>query len=199
MKKWIGLFSFLMIGFASQAKAVSFLVEPYLGVHLMGGGDGVINGLNYDNEFSGTGYGARLGITQLGLMLGLDYSLSSGDNSYEATTTGAAAIGDDEFDRTNIGLFVGYDFITMFRFWATYYFSANIEDGNGSDAGDEYDGNGYGLGIGYTGLPIVSINLEYQTFEYDEFFDASAGSTATLNNKPSSNNIFLSISAPFEL
>ncbi len=200
-----------VIGFNTHA---ALLVEPLVGLSLNGGGDSKIkvdngNTTNWENDYSALGYGLRLGYESiLGIMVGAEYSAqlshgmkvknkASGTFTYDGVETN-----EYEFDAStrNIGIFVGYSFPILLRVWGTFFFDSTLSveadatpravDANGN----EYDGSGRSFGVGYTGLPFISVNLEYRTFEWDEK-RPRANSNYTADHEAS--EIFLSVSAPF--
>jgi hypothetical protein len=152
------LFLVSLFTFANTASA-SFLVEPYLGYQLGSGDRGTT-----DFSYNAPTYGARVGYQMLGFMGGIDYSLSSFDLESENTVTNAKS--ESAFKKNQLGVFAGYDFPILLRAWATYYVSAKLE--NDVATPTEYSGGGYALGVGFSGLPFVSLNVEYKTFSYDE-------------------------------
>ena len=179
----------LFLGFfclTEQAQA-GVLVEPYLGFSIAGDGESTISTVNYDFSYSSVTYGGRLGYSFLGLMGGLDYSMQS----FKADVDAGGTETKKDVDKSQLGLFVGYDFPILLRAWATYFLSAKADF-------TDYEfksGGGYALGVGFTGLPFVSINLEYRDLEYDKFEWAT---THTYDKKASLSEILLSVSAPFD-
>lgn len=142
---------------ATTASA-GFLVEPYLG-YRVGDLESTPNGsIAYDT--SGHSIGARLGGTFTMFMAGIDYSM--GSLSADQTKGGST---DVDLDTTQLGIFAGIELPVLLRAWATYYVSANFENSSNSN---EWKGDGIGLGVGFTGLPFVSLNLEYKKMSYDE-------------------------------
>lgn len=159
MKKFTQLALLLatVLGFASQAQA-SLLIEPLVGYS--------VGKYNYeykeagitdsdDESIQGLSYGGRLGYQNLGFQLGLDYLASSMD------------IDGDDFNTTEWGGFVGFEFPILVRVYAGYVFS-----GTGKLEGDNDDlnlkgGTGPKLGVGFTLLPFLDINLEYRRITYD--------------------------------
>lgn len=183
----IAVFSLFI--FTSTAQA-GILVEPYVGYSI---------GLSKDYgnttyDYKTPQFGARLGYQFLGLMAGIDYSLSSSfDLSQKNKTTGATS--KVSSDKNQLGLFVGYEFPILLRAWGTYFLDSNLN--KSSTPGKAYSGNGYALGAGFTGLPFVSLNLEYRSFSYDS--SKISGSTTALNPKWTMNEILLSVSLPINI
>lgn len=183
----IALFSLFL--FTSTVQA-GVLVEPYAGYSI---------GLSKDYgnstyDYSTPQFGARLGYQFLGLMAGVDYSLSSSfDLNEKDKTTGATTKTSSE--KNQVGLFVGYNLPMLLRAWGTYYLDANLK--NTPVPATTYNGNGYALGVGFTGLPFVSLNLEYRSFSYDS--SKTSGTKSTLTPKWKMNEILFSISLPINI
>ncbi len=158
----------------------SLLIEPHLGYNIYGNADYQSASIKYN----GAQYGARLGGQYLGLMGGFDYTHSS----FTYKTTGAA---DSDKTRNQFGVFVGYNLPVFVRAWFGYYFSDKLTTTSNSSW---IKGNGTELGLGFTGIPFLSINLQYRMSTYDE---TSTGGALTPNAKPK--EFVLGVSAPFTL
>ncbi len=173
--------------FSNTAQA-GVLVEPYLGFGIGSGDRG-----NIDYDYTTPQFGARLGYSFLGLMGGIDYSLATSfDIDAENTTTGVNS--STSYKKNQFGIFVGYELPILLRAWGTYYVNASLEDDIAPIS--DYSGSGYALGVGFTGLPFVSLNLEYRSFSYDEV--ETSGSTSTLSPSFDLNEILLSVSLPLD-
>jgi len=184
-----------------QTLHAALLIEPYLGYSLGGGGETGVNTSTYIHEYSGLNLGVRFGyILPLGPMFGLDYSFATHDLD---STLGNASFS-DEIKKKQWGLFVGFNLPVLVRVWGTYFFSAGF-DGQDQEKNNQLynendaikSGSGYALGIGYTGLPFLSINFEYRTFEYDTLLIEEA--EATNYNGTDLNEFLLSVSTPINL
>lgn len=175
----------IITGLASFSAKASLLIEPHLGFNLSGGGKS--NGVDY--SYNGAQYGLRLGGQYLGLMAGIDYNLSS--YTWEQTPGG-----DDTFDRSEFGLFVGYNLPILVRFWGAYYFSNTAKDTNSTGrtvSGAKYEGSSVELGAGWTALPFLSLNLAYRNISLDT-------KPSTISGGSISNNEFvLGVSLPLTL
>jgi hypothetical protein len=64
-----------------------------------------------------------------------------------------------------MGLFVSYEFPILLRVYATYILSSKADTGQPADI----EGSGMKLGVGWTGLPFVVINLEMTNRTFDEY------------------------------
>lgn len=141
----------LLVG-AAQAQA-GILLEPYLGYHT---GD---FGQATKNDTSGVSFGARAGYQTMGFMFGVDYMTGkwTSDSTPKADVT-----------PTDIGVFVGYNFPVLLRVYGVYGFKDEAK-AEASGNSNKFEGDGsIKLGVGFTGLPFVSLNLEYITNKFDE-------------------------------
>jgi hypothetical protein len=188
----------------STASQASLLIEPFLGYSMMDVDQATTPARK--GEANGLGYGARLGAQFMGLMGGFQYDSAM---SAELESTNGLVTTKDDLKRTHMGVFVGYNLPIMFRFWGTYFFNSEVEgeDSENSNGGVNYidatetlSGSGYGLGLGWTGLPFLSINLEYRKFEYDEEEDTnSTPTTSNIDPKIETSEIMISVSFPFTI
>lgn len=154
------LLSFLLVfGVATQAQA--FFVEPFLTYE---------TGENTDDsteEFTTMGFGARLGSSTLGFIYGLEYGTYSGDYDNGGT--------DLDFDGSDLGVTIGYDFPIMLRAYLTYFLMSKADVGTSI----ELEGSGgMRIGVGFTMLPFVNINIERITRTFDEQNGASISDEA---------------------
>jgi hypothetical protein len=151
-------------------------IEPYLGymLHSSEQKTTTTTALDTTTEYSASSplLGARLGYGMLGFSFGVDYSMSTGAFELEqdspATTTPS-----DKYKSTNLGLYAGFTFPIMLRVWATYFINNKLElDKVGGTAANsdsmELTGNGLAVGVGWTGLPFLALNLEYRMLTFDE-------------------------------
>ena len=136
----------------------SFLVDPYIGTGLMKTTFDAAGTSNDDDNMSAMG--VRAGYQFLLVSAGLDY------------TRGNA--GDYKF--TNTSFFVGVDLPILLRVWAEYFISSQLESDSSTfnAVGDIDFKKGSSLGIGFTGLPFVSLNLEIQNIDYESKIGTTA-------------------------
>ena len=168
------LLSFLLI--ASISAKAALLIEPVLGYNFSGKVE--ISDLDYDDKITGPSYGGRLGYQNLGFQLGLDYlhsTLTTKDD-------------DEKADFQEWAGFIGFKFPVFIRVYAGYIFSAN---GTGEDDEEYSKGSGTKLGVGFTGLPFVNINLEYRKVTFGELDDVEIDTKM--------NALMLGISLPFTI
>jgi len=193
MKRLLLIGTLLLSATTAQA---DLLIEPYLGFGISSGE----NGASPKTEYSQNSpfIGGRLGYQVIGLMAGLDYTKGM-EGDFERKTNGSTSKAD--VDQQTLGLFVGYNLPIMLRAWVSYYLSSKLEFQSSSAVGDQYKGGGYGVGVGFTGLPLVSLNLEYRMLSFDEYKNASTGNTSSLsgNSEIDYNQLMLSVSIPLTL
>ena len=164
---------------APKASAGLILIEPHLNYNVSGGSTTTITNTSATQEikYSGPQYGFKLGAQYLGFMGG--FILNQSSYTWRVTNTYSNSPNlnnatDYKFDRTEIGIFGGYNLPILFRGWAAYYFSntAQNKDTNSltlnSLAGVKYTGHTVELGVGYKGLPFVSINFLYRNVSHDQ-------------------------------
>ena len=173
-------------------------VEPYAAYRL---GTQIKTQSGFEYEASkGTAIGARLGTSIIPLItLGVQYEMGSRDQSLDVGPTGTTT-GDtgNEFDDTHLGIFAAFTSLPLINVWGTYFLDSELEysvSNNANVIGATFSGSGYGVGAGFTGLPFLSLNLDYRMFTYDEFKTA-AGVTSTLTNDVEVTEIVLSVSSP---
>ncbi|MBC77929.1 MAG: hypothetical protein CME64_18125 [Halobacteriovoraceae bacterium] len=177
MKK--NLLILLFFAMIANSKA-GLLIEPYAGAALSGSWE---NGAA-DGDYSGSTIGARLGFQQLGLFGGLDFRKSS----FTVEEDGQS---DEDLDATTYAAVLGYDFPILVRVWGEYIFGGEAE----LDSLDYKEPSGTVLGIGYTGLPFLSVNFEMVSWKYDEYDAGVISGDTDLEG----NHYLLSISLPLNL
>lgn len=174
MKKILMIFTAVFT--MSSVSQASINVEPFLGY--------TFSGEVGTSDLTGVGYGARVGYD---LALGLGFGAEYFQGSYTAENTAGV---ESDFEPTDIGVYVSYDFPILVRAWATYVISGKEDSGAA-----ELSGNGFKVGVGFTGLPFVAINLEYTTINYDE--SETAGVTTAIDRDR--DGIMLNVSLPLSI
>lgn len=172
----------LGVSLMTSVAHASFLIEPHIGYNISGSGQ---DGL--DADYNGPQYGARLGYQYFGFMIGADYTKGSGE--YESNIDGVKSTKD--FDQTDIGVFVGYELPILLRVWGTYYFNSDFD----LTGGGEYSGDTKELGVGFTALPFLSLNLMYRMVNHDEVKGGGTTRSVDMNY----NEIVLGVSLPLNL
>lgn len=186
----------LILGFTTQVRA-GVLVEPYftyetgsaLKLESSAGDDG--------GKSSGLNLGLRAAY-RLPVMvwLGLDYSMMSG-----GTFKGVSSVNDGKIDRSNLYFDVGVNLPVLVRVWAGYGLMniAKIKSDSGGDLTLK-SGTNFKLGLGFTALPLVSINFEYFIHDYKNYESGSAsGSTSDLWTNHKETSAAIGVSVPFNL
>lgn len=164
------------------------MLEPYVGYAFSGGGD--------DTTVTGPMAGLRTGLTfPLGLQVGAEYFRTSQNLEVDGSDT------DVDYEQSGVGAFVGFDApVLPIRFWGTYFFDSEVElDPSIGIPGlftlDKYtEGSGYKVGVGFTGLPFLSINLEWQSIAYDAV--EINGTSVDITDGGDFETILLSVSLP---
>lgn len=163
MKKILAILA-LSFCFTSVSQA-GWMFEPYLGYEFGKMKD------NLGGETTATNLGLRVAYTLPVLVwFGLDGTQSLTGN-FKADTGP-----NSDLSRTTIYGVVGVDLPILLRAWAGVSLSNEMKF---KDYGDnKLKGNGYKLGVGFTALPFVSLNLEYINDTFTEFGGVSASPDA---------------------
>ena len=193
MKKLIqlALLVALTLGFTSQSQA-ALLIEPVVGFNIGTKYDFKFDSIPANNDTitggSGASYGGRLGYQQLGLQLGLDYLKSSIDMNDSSLK--------ENISTSEWGGFIGYEFPILLRAYAGYIFSGTgTTKATGNQKVEFNKGTGTKIGVGFTGLPFVDINLEYRRMNYSEMTIGSVD----LDTDTTYSTIMLGLSLPFTI
>ncbi len=146
MKLVTVIFAFM----ASTSAFAGGYIEPYVGYET-----GKVESTGSDEDVKGMTFGGKLGYSQLGLALGVDYM--KGDLKIESSPS-------VDFDTTDMGAFIQYTFPILLKVSGTYFLSSEAEIGTGG----ELKGKGYKIGAGFTGFPFITLNLDMINVNYDE-------------------------------
>lgn len=204
MKK---IFTLIFATICLNTAQAGLYLEPYLG-YAFGSSENESQGgatATTEHSYTSTYLGARVGYGMMGWSGGLDYSFTMAD--YDIKISNPAGVSSsDEFKNKTWGLFANYNFPALpLRAWGTYFIDwqrENKKSNTMSNVGDTDSGSGFGLGVGFTGLPFVSINVELRKISIGESKDNSSGVTTsyptTSQQKPDYKEILLSVSAPFD-
>lgn len=171
MKK--NVIAFLSLFLFSINTYAGLLVEPLVGFNYSNGFD-VKGGEDYTSG-GGLGYGGRLGYQTGGFQIGGDYLNSSIDMTNSDF--------DKNIDTQEWGAFVGFEFPVLFRVYGEYIFSATGETKIESLKRDLKDGTGFKLGVGFTLIPFIDINVDYRniSFKNEDFQSFMVGLSLPLN------------------
>ena len=175
-------FSGLLLS-ASVSQAI--YIDPYVGLYASGSGDSTALGSTTEFDLKGkSAFGLRLGWSFAGLAVGVDYQKGSVEQDTAGTKVDNAT--------TLMGAFVDYDFpVIPIRVYGAYILNATLDPENSTS---NVEGTGMKVGAGFTGLPFVSINLDYTTLVLDKMSPASAVAFET-----NSKLMMLSVSVPLNL
>ncbi len=142
----------LLLSWSGFAQA-SLLVEPFIGVARP-----EIDSVAGRENGYGTALGARLAYQDFGFQLGLDIA--------SLTSRVGGGYGSD-MRSTQYAAFVGFRFPVLFHVYGGYILKADGDTSlnNGSTCKFS-DGKGYLLGVGFSGMPFIDVNLEYRNLNY---------------------------------
>ncbi len=168
----------------------AFIIEPWAGYALSGGDN--------NSDITGPAFGLRAGYSFIGgFQIGGEYFTAAQEAEYTILSTTTTY----DFDQTGMGAFIGWDLPAIpLRFYLTYFFDSEVEftPSFASIVDKLKAGSGTKIGVGFTGLPFIVLNLEYQSITYDEA--ELLGQTVTLSDISTSDfgydTIFLSVSLP---
>ncbi len=174
---------FLLLFFILTATAqAEFLIEPLGGINIGSSEILEVGDPNYNHEAINLGLeaGARTGLSFLGAMGGFEATYGVSNLWFTRKNTAQALTDDRHYNitlrRLLLSGFVGYKFPIALKVWANYYFHANgkVSYGQSKRANifikkDSLDGNGFGLGVAFTGVPIFDIFFQYRQLKYDKW------------------------------
>lgn len=189
--KKFGFLTVFIFALASSAKA-SILIEPLVGYSMAA----KVEVENYKTYSGGSGlsYGGRFGYQNLGFQLGVDYLKSTLDMDHKHFK--------NDFESSEFAGFIGYEFPILLKVYAGYIFSGQAESKGFVNPtttlvqkADFNGGTGGKLGVGFTILPFLDINLEYRQLTYDEFNLGGVKRIEEVNYSA----YLLSVSLPFNI
>ena len=175
--KFLAILIFIAYGSAQAG----LLLEPFVGY--VSGSQKQTTTAN----FTGTIYGARAGFSFLRFAVGADYT--GGNFTDDSTPKFTLTSGD-------VGGFVSYKFPILFRIYGAYVPSAKLKGSSSISSFTLQKATAMKLGLGYTGLPFVNINIEYLSSSYEEI--VSSGITTPLSPKSTSTAYGVTLSAPYD-
>ncbi|WP_413560476.1 hypothetical protein [Bdellovibrio sp. HCB209] len=178
-KMWLVLALFL--GFSGTAHA-GIMIEPYLGYEM-----GSHTDTNPTAKTELVNMGARIAWTAPALLwLGIDYNLGvSGKYKPDGQTN-------SDGKRNTLYGVIGVDLPILLRGWVGYGLMSEIKFDSPSDS--TFKGKPVKVGVGFTGLPFISLNFEYIMENLDKI--EYSGST---NNDPGKMDSYMfSVSLPLE-
>jgi hypothetical protein len=186
MKKQL-LMVLASVCFASAAQA-SLMIEPYVGYQL-----GSVNEKNVvtpandsKGSLNGTALGARLGYRFLIPWIALDYTSFSGK-----LKPSNSLVPDADATQSSLAIVVGADLPVLLRAWAGYGFMNELKLKDTTT--NKLKGSYTKVGLGWTMLPLVSLNFEYQMNNYSKYNGNDIKSTYS---KFDHNAFMISLSLP---
>lgn len=177
-RRFLATIASLIIFCGANVANAGILVEPYLGYT-----KGKWEMGSTSQDFSGVYYGGRLGYSMLGLMGGLDFQTGKLKDNSSPTNI--------DLTPSDLGIFVGYNLPVMLRVYGSYFFSSKLKS-EAAGTSNTYEGKNMRLGVGFTSLPFVSINLEYGLGTYTK--DSSGSLSSDMKTKW----FGLNVSVPFD-
>lgn len=177
-KMWLVLA--LFFGFSGAAHA-GVMIEPYLGYEM-----GTASGSGAEGKTNFTNFGARLAWTApVMFWLGLDANI--GMSGKFKPDSGS----DSDAKRTTYYGVVGVDLPILLRGWVGYGFSNTFKFDD--SANTKWTGKTTKVGVGFTGLPFLSLNLEYIKDTIDKVEnDTSSNSSPNVDHS----SVMFSVSLP---
>jgi hypothetical protein len=143
-----------------STSAHALIIEPYTGILA----SGEYKSGTTELDVSGAIAGARLGF---GLLPLLEIGVEAQGKAFKTESP------DVPLNGLDTGIFVMYEAPVLLRIWYTHFVSAELNNG----VANQFEGDGYKIGIGYTGLPLLSINLEMHSYSYDKLNGAATDTT----------------------
>ena len=185
-----GLLVATLVVFGVSSAQAGLTIEPFLGTSVSGElkSDAPDSLVGSGTDLSSLTYGARLGYGMLGFSGGLEYRMGTGEIDDNGTKS--------DNKTTTLGLYAGYNFPILVRAWVGYSLShkVTVEQSTGGDV--DLTGTNMSVGVGFTGLPFVSINVEYHMVEFDEMEQAGTKTDLTSTD---GNLIMVTVSAPLAI
>ena len=212
----------LLLTFSTNSYGVVYF-EPLLGINsgqseissLVVSSSSPTVSINASSSYDRTGvfYGARIGLgVDKNISFGIDYRIAEVD---AVPKNPSASLGSVEFKNTSFGLYLRYnDFLPLWHIWGTYYLVNNREVSGSEVTGTSFlkvgalhSGKKHSLGIGYSMLPFVNINLEFSSFRFETYenpFSNTTGLSGRIFDLPEEGgydgyDVLLSISVPMDI
>lgn len=162
MKKLIIMLSLIAIPMSSQA---GILLEPYIGMNATVSEYNTTFG-KAGEAVAGTIMGFRAGLTFTMFFAAFDYHTGSNMDYDTKDSSGNTVSLSGDLARTGLSLGANLP-VLPFRFWLGYY-TGNVNTSNAATRAEFKDGSGTKLGVGFTGIPFIDINVEMFTGSFDD-------------------------------
>jgi hypothetical protein len=196
------VFLFALVLMAQPKAEAGVLIEPYVGYQSMlttvtlGTAATPFDGQSIKLNGSGIGFGLRAGYAMSMLFVAADYSSANLTTSVKELPAGLTSTFGD-ITRTSLGVTAGLDF-PMVRPYLGYVFDDQSKDSTTTNMG-----SGFKVGIGFTIIPKLKLNAEYQTLTYTKA-KSSSGTETTFSSSNSisamtASGFFVNLSVPLEL
>lgn len=187
MSIFIKLASIIIISAATSLAHAGFHFEPYLGFAV----DGEWDSGGTKDDVSMTEFGLKMGYqAPSGFQVGGDIQLGAG--TYDGLGVGGA---DMKAGAAAFGLYLGYQSPMGLRGYAHYLFASALAFDDTDDTA--FSGDGFKLGVGYSVLPWLALNLEYHVMKYDEGKNNLVSDFVSMSPEHKNNFIFVNVSFPF--
>ena len=177
---------FTFITVITATANAGILLDPYVGYGFGKTKFSSPASIEFDN--TATQFGARIAYTVPIFFIGADYMILTGKSK---VTSGPGK--DSDISGNALYLMVGAH-IPLLRGYLGYGVLGNtVVKDSSSEA--TYTGSSMKLGVGFTGLPFVALNLEYYRDTYNKYKDSVLGD-GSCDGTP--NTYFLTVSLPLE-
>ena len=153
MKKCFLFFS-IFLALSTNAK---LLLEPYMGFGKSSSEQIQTPDVSHD-RFSLIP-GVKIGMNTMLRLVSAGMEIS-----YQDTTVEDPSQTEHNLERTDYALFAGFDFPVLFRVFGKYILKSSLDIGETKIV----DSSGYGFGLGYVGLPLLNLNLEYRNLSWNK-------------------------------
>ena len=192
------LAAFMAIGLTAAPVKADVLLEPYAGYELgtlnMSYGSGAVPttniGQSFQNSQTGFDLGLRLGYEFPLIFVALDGMYTSGN---VASGSGTGSFPSSSMTRTSVFVDAGVH-ILFIRGYVGYGFVDNTAIS--TTLSPSFTGNAIKLGVSFTGIPFVDINVEYIMHSLTNYsIQSDPGSF--YSNSGKDNVAMLSVSVPF--
>jgi hypothetical protein len=148
------------------AAQAAFYIEPYLGYEI--GSYQMQNPAFANGNARGFDLGARIGTKILDLLV---IALDGRYGSLVDTSNTTGSVTDGSSTSRALGVTVGVDFPVLLRVWAGYNFLNQMEYSVAATSnynGYLLSGSSTKIGIGFTPLPLFSLNVEYINYDHNK-------------------------------
>lgn len=171
--------------FISATASAGILLDPYVG---FGAGKGKFTSpAASEFDLGGTEIGARVAYSIPLFFFGADYVMVSGKTK---VSSGAGV--DSDLSANALYLMVGAH-IPLLRGYLGYsVMGSSTIKSSGTET--TYTGSSMKVGVGFTGLPFIALNLEYYRDTFNKFKNATTDGTAD----GTSDSYFLTVSLPLD-